>query len=263
VSTLVCLHAHPDDECIITGGTIARAAKEGHRVVLVVATNGDHGEVPDDLAEGETLVDRRRAELERSAEVLGIHRIVWLGFKDSGMTGWPQNADPDCLLQADLEQAAVRFAAILHEEAADVVTTYDWHGTYGHPDHIRVHQVAHRAADLAGTPKLFDATMNRSAMQRYAEAARASGGDMPDFDPDGPSDDGNPFGEPEEVITHAVDVSEFVSAKRESIRCHGSQVTDSGFFLQMPDEVFAVAFGTEYFIERGGRPGIRPGWLFD
>ncbi|MEY2753709.1 MAG: hypothetical protein RJB65_67, partial [Actinomycetota bacterium] len=86
MGTLVCLHAHPDDESIATGGSIARAVDEGHRVVLVVATNGDHGEIPPDLAEGETLVDRRRAETMRSAEVLGIHRVEWLGYADSGMT---------------------------------------------------------------------------------------------------------------------------------------------------------------------------------
>ncbi|MEM1333877.1 MAG: PIG-L family deacetylase, partial [Actinomycetota bacterium] len=91
MSTLVCLHAHPDDEAISTGGTMARAAAEGHRVVLIVATNGDHGEVPDDLADGETLVDRRRAETMRSAAVLGIDHVEWLDYRDSGMTGWEQN----------------------------------------------------------------------------------------------------------------------------------------------------------------------------
>ena len=100
MGTLVCFHAHPDDESISTGGSIARASAEGHRVVLVVATNGDHGEVPDDLTPGETLVDRRKAETARSAEVLGVHRLVWLGYADSGMTGWPQNEHPEAFWQA-------------------------------------------------------------------------------------------------------------------------------------------------------------------
>jgi LmbE family N-acetylglucosaminyl deacetylase len=91
MATIVYFHAHPDDECILTGGSIARASDEGHRVVLVTATNGDHGEVPDDLRAGETLVDRRRSETEHSAAILGISRIVWLGYEDSGMTGWEQN----------------------------------------------------------------------------------------------------------------------------------------------------------------------------
>lgn len=264
MSTLVCLHAHPDDECISTGGTIARAAAEGHRVVLVIATNGDFGEVPDDLAEDETLVDRRRAEASRSAAVLGIHRIEWLGYKDSGMTGWEQNGDPESFLQADLDEAAGKLAAILREENADVLTTYDWHGAYGHPDHIKVHHVGHRAADLAGTPAVFEGTVNRDAVVRMMELARGIGMfDEEQFDPNGPADDGNPFGTPEAELTHAVDVSGYIAAKRDSIKCHASQVTDTSMFLQMPDEVFAGAFGTEWFIKRGDAPGLRPGWLFD
>ena len=133
MGTLVCFHAHPDDEAISTGGTIAQAAAEGHRVVLVVATNGDHGEVPDDLAPGETLVDRRRTETAASAAALGIDRVVWLGYTDSGMTGWEQNADPNSFMQADVDEAAGRLAEVLREEQADVLTTYDWHGNYGHP----------------------------------------------------------------------------------------------------------------------------------
>src|SRR5689334_673117 len=141
MGTLVALHAHPDDESLTTGGTLARASAAGHRVVLVVATNGDHGEVPEDLAPGETLVDRRRAETMRSAAALGIHRVEWLGYRDSGMTGWPQNDDPQAFMRAPVDEVAARVAAILREESADAMTTYDWHGNYGHPDHIKVHAV--------------------------------------------------------------------------------------------------------------------------
>lgn len=268
MGTLVCFHAHPDDEAISTGGTIARAAAEGHRVVLVLATNGEFGETPDDLAEGETLADRRMVETARSADVLGVSRLAWLGYKDSGMTGWEQNADPQSLWQAPLEDAAARLAAILTEEAADVLTVYDWHGNYGHPDHIMVHRVGHRAAEIAGTADVFEATMNREHVIRMMTMARemgetASPGGDDDFDPGGPADDGNPFGMAEADLTHAVDVSAFVQQKRESLRCHKSQITDAGFFSQMPDEVFAMGFGTEWFIKKGATPGMRPGWLFE
>ena len=138
----------PDDEASSTGGTIARAAAEGHRVVLVVGTNGDHGEVPDDLAPGETLVDRRRKELQASADLLGVARVVWLGYADSGMTGWEQNADPASFHLADLDEAAGRLADVLREESADILTTYDWHGGYGHPDHVKVHHVGVRAGEM-------------------------------------------------------------------------------------------------------------------
>ncbi|MFZ9359706.1 MAG: PIG-L deacetylase family protein, partial [Ilumatobacteraceae bacterium] len=131
MSTLVCFHAHPDDECLATGGTIARASAEGHRVVLVVATDGAHGEVPQDLEPGETLVDRRAKEVAASAKVLGIARLEMLGYKDSGMTGWSQNSDPGAFINADVEVAAQNLAKILKEENADAVTIYDWHGNYG------------------------------------------------------------------------------------------------------------------------------------
>ncbi|MFZ9629211.1 MAG: PIG-L family deacetylase [Ilumatobacteraceae bacterium] len=267
MATIVCLHAHPDDESIATGGTLARAKAEGHRTVLVVATGGDHGEVPADLAPGETLVDRRRAETERSCEVLGVDRLVWLGYSDSGMTGWAQNGHPEAFVNAPIDEAAERLAAVLRDERADILTTYDWHGNYGHPDHIQVHRVGHRAAELAGTPRVLESTMNRDAMVRFFKMAREMGvapePEGEDWDPEGPADDGNPFGTPEAELTLAVDVSAFVEQKRRSIRCHVSQITDAGFFSQMPDEVFAMVFGTEYFIERGGTPPMRSGWLFE
>lgn len=260
MSTLVCFHAHPDDESIATGGSIARAAREGHRVVIVMATDGRHGEVPTDLREGETLVDRRREETLASAAVLGAAEVRWLGYHDSGMTGWPQNDVPEAFVRADVDVAADRLAEILLQVDADVLTCYDWHGGYGHPDHIQVHRVGHRAAHLAAERgkrvRLLESTMNRT---RLAEMIAASGSD--DFDPNAPADDGNPFGTLEAEITMAVDVTAFIDAKRASIACHASQVSDSSMFLQMPPDVFAHAFGTEWFIEPD-RPGGAPlGWF--
>ncbi len=270
MGTLVCFHAHPDDEAISTGGTIARAAAEGHRVVLVLATNGEWGESPDDLGE-QSLLQRRRNEVARSGEALGVARIVWLGYEDSGMTGWEQNANPGSFLQAPVDEAAERLAAVLRDEDCDVLTVYDWHGNYGHPDHIQVHRVGHRAAQLAGTPKVVEATMNRDSIRRLVQAAREMGVPMgpgdegDDFDVDGPADDGNPMGMLEHEITLAVDVTGYIANKRASIRAHTSQITDTSFFLQMPDDVFAMSFGTEWFIEHGVTPGAGPrtGWLFD
>ena len=148
MGTLVCFHAHPDDEAIATGGSMARAHADGHRVVLVVATDGAHGEVPDDLGPGETLADRRRAETDRSAEAIGIDRVAFLGYTDSGMTGWESNQHAGAFLQADIDEAAARLVDVLREESADVLTIYDWHGGYGHPDHIQVHRVGRRAAEF-------------------------------------------------------------------------------------------------------------------
>jgi LmbE family N-acetylglucosaminyl deacetylase len=262
--TIAFVHAHPDDEAISTGGSMARAAAEGHRVVLVVCTNGELGENPDDLAEGETLFDRRRAETERSAAQLGVQRIAWLGYRDSGMTGWEQNSDPRSFLQADPDEAAERLAAVLREERADVVVLYDWHGVYGHPDHVQVHRVGHAAADRARTPKRFEATFNRdAALAGMKEMVESGVPGFEDFDPSLPADDGNPFGSPADEINVEVDVSAYVGAKRAAIACHASQVTDTSLFLAMPDEIFARAFGTEWFIEPGAEPGLRRGWLLD
>jgi LmbE family N-acetylglucosaminyl deacetylase len=272
MATLVCFHAHPDDEAISTGGTMARAAAEGHRVVLVVATDGDHGEVPDDLAPGETLVERRRAETEASAAVLGLARVAWLGYSDSGMTGWEQNGHSASFHQAPVDEAAGRLAAILREESADLLTIYDWHGTYGHPDHVKVHHVGRRAARLVEPgPRVVEATVNRDAMARMVREARAAGLDLGtpedeadgEFDPEAPADDGNPFGEPESALTLEVDVTAFADLKRASIACHRSQISDSSFFLEMPPELFARAFGTEWFIEHDRTPPMRTGWLFE
>ncbi len=261
MATLVCFHAHPDDECIQTGGTMAQAAADGHRVVLVVATRGEHGEiVPDVLAEGEALWQRRIAESYESARILGAARVEFLGYVDSGMIGEPANDDPYSFWSADVEHAANRLAAILREESADVLTAYDHHGGYGHPDHIQVHRVGLRAAEIARTPVVLQATMNRDrilagmAEQRAAaEAARELANeepvvaDEPEFEP--PDD----FGEPEVNITHAVDVMGRLDAKRAAMAAHGSQIAADSWFLTMDDERFGWAFGTEWFI-RVGQP---------
>ncbi len=264
MGTLVCFHAHPDDEAIATGGTIARAAAEGHRVVLVVATNGDHGEVPPDLGTDESLCDRRKRETAASAEVLGIAEIVWLGYTDSGMTGWPQNQDPDSFLLADTETAAGTLADVLTRENADILTIYDWHGNYGHPDHIKVHHVGKRAAEIAGTKRVLEATMNRDALRQGQKLAKEQGFNFGglDFDADAPADDGNPMGLPDAELTHGVDVSAYLKQKRAAVACHTSQITDTSMFLSVPDEVFALAFGTEWFREVGIDGPSKPRWIF-
>lgn len=259
MATLLCFHAHPDDESIATGGTMARAHAEGHRVVLVVATGGEHGEKPADLAEGETLASRRAAETRASAIELGIDRVEFLGYHDSGMTGWEQNANPQAFMNASVEDAALKLAAILTEENVSTITVYDWHGNYGHPDHIAIHRVGKRAAELAGTTNVYEATMNRDAVLGFMEAARASGQTI-EFDANN-TDDGNPFGMIEAELTTAIDVSGYISQKRSSMTCHRSQITDSSFFLQMPAEAFAMAFGTEWFIRSGTLGGITESWL--
>ncbi len=263
MATLVFVHAHPDDEASQTAGTMARAVAEGHRVVLVYATNGDHGDVPPDLAEGETLVDRRRREAACSARVIGTHRVEWLGYADSGMTGWGQNEHEASFMRAQVEDAAMILAEVLRDEKADVVIGYDWHGGYGHPDHIKAHQVTKRAAELAQTPRYLESSMNRDALRRLYEAAAAAGQADQAWDADAPMDDGNPLGTPEAELHWGVDVTPWLEVKRAALACHASQASDVGEMLAMPPEAFTAIFGAEHYLEPGRPEGMVSGWFLD
>ena len=263
MATVVFVHAHPDDEASQTAGSMARAVAEGHRVVVVYATNGEHGQVAEDLAEGETVVDRRRKEAEASNAAIGTHRIVWLGYADSGMAGWEQNDHEASLAQADTDEAAARLAEVLREEGADVVVGYDWHGGYGHPDHVAVHRVTKRAAELAGTPRRLEVTLSRDAMRRVYEAAVAAGAAEMAWDPDRPMEDGNLIGEAEADLHWIVDVEEHLPTKRKALAAHASQVADAGMMLQMPEPAFVTLLGRECYIEPGRPSGPVPGWFLD
>lgn len=259
MATLVSFHAHPDDESIATGGTIARAVAEGHRVVLVFGTRGECGEVPDGfLAGGEDLGSRREDETRASAAVLGAHRVEFLGYRDSGMVGEATNDAPDCFWRADPTEAAERLARLLREERADALTVYDDHGGYGHPDHIQVHRVGHRAARIAGTPRVFESTMNRDHLRRLMEQAAAAAPDVEGPDLDGEAE----FGSPESIITTTVDVAAWLDQKRASMAAHASQIAEESFFLAMPPDVFAAAFGSEWYIRAVGPPATEADdWL--
>jgi LmbE family N-acetylglucosaminyl deacetylase len=237
VGTIVSFHAHPDDEAIASGGTLARAAAAGHRVVLVFATRGELGEpVPGVLKPGEQLAMRRSAECYTSAAALGAKRVEFLGFTDSGMMGEPSNEAPFCFWQADVEYAARTLAVLLDQEEPDVLTIYDDNGVYGHPDHIQVHRVGKRAGELSAVPVVAQGTVNRDWMQRgFRESGRE--GDIP------PN-----MGKPESEITHRVEAVDFVGQKRESMRAHASQMAPDHFLLALPDAMFALGMGTEFYI---------------
>lgn len=244
MGTIVSFHAHPDDESIGSAGTLARAAAAGHRVVLVFATRGELGEpVPGVLEPGEQLPVRRSAECYASAAIIGAKRVEFLGYTDSGMMGEASNAAPYCFWQADVEHAARRLAVILDEEEPDVLTIYDDNGGYGHPDHIQVHRVGKRAGELAAVPVVAQGTINRDWMIR---GLKASGAEVPD----GVAE----MGKPESVITHRVDAVDFVDQKRASMRAHASQMAPEHFLLAMPDPMFAMGLGVEFYIVEGA-PG--------
>lgn len=252
MATLVCFHAHPDDESIATGGTMARAVREGHDVVIVVATDGAHGEaVPGVLAEGEPLAARRYAELLEAASILGVERVEMLGYTDSGMMGDDTNHIGGSFWSADVDEAARRLAAILASVDADLMTIYDDHGVYGHPDHIQVHRVGTRAAELVGIERLFWATMNRDQIRRRMEDNRDLAASLDDDRAATVAHEG--FGMAEIDITHAVDVRDLLDLKRAAMAAHASQIDEASFFLSLPDEAFAEAFGVEWFVRPGHR----------
>jgi len=256
VATLVSFHAHPDDEVITCGGTMAIAAEAGHRVVLVTATAGECGEVADGvLAPGETLGERRTKELADAAAILGVTRVEILGYRDSGMIGTKENEDPNCFWQTPVDDAAARLARILAEERPEVFVIYDEHGNYGHPDHIQVHRVGVRAAEMVSVERVYEATMNRDhfrqLMSRAVELGFGDVGDLPDME-----DMSDQMGLPEALLTTAVDVSSHLDVKRRAMAAHASQIADNSIFLAMPPEAFAAAFGTEWYRRRGAPPGI-------
>jgi LmbE family N-acetylglucosaminyl deacetylase len=261
MATIVSFHAHPDDETTSTGGTLAKAADAGHRVVIVWGTRGEHGEYPDGfLADGEELWPHRVEEAGKAAAILGAARTEFLGYRDSGMMGTPENDADGCFWRADVEEAAARLAAILREENADVLTVYDDHGGYGHPDHIQVHRVGMRAGELAGTPRVYQATFNRDLIFQLFEEARAAGLRMPDGqDDDLPSE----FGTPEAEITTAVDVRDVIERKRAAMQAHASQIPPDSWFLTLPLEWYAKSFGDEWFIRVGERPAERERGLLE
>ncbi len=271
MATAVFLHAHPDDEALATGGTMARLADEGHRVVLVVATNGEEGEpVEGVLDEGEALGDRRATEVADAAAILGVTRVEYLDYRDSGMAGVATNDHPDCFWQADVDEAAARLGSLLADEQVDLAVVYDPNGGYGHPDHIQVHRVGTRWAEQAAIGRVRWVTLNRDSIRRSIEEALATG------DLDGMAAatleerreraGQEAFGTPADDITHAVDVSRVVERKLAAIAAHASQIAPDSFFLSMPVERFASAFGTEWFVDpdapRNGEP-FRTGLLLD
>lgn len=259
--TVVAFHAHPDDEALLTGGTLARAAAEGHRVVLVTATRGEQGLAGPSDGTGERLAALRMAELEASASALGAARVVWLGYDDSGLTAAARAAA--AFAHADVEVAAQRLAEVLRAERADVLTIYDRNGGYGHPDHVQVHRVGSRAATLADTPVVLEATVSagpfRAALGLLRFAGHALG--------TAPLGTREVFS-PRRVITHSVPVGASMAAKRAAMAAHGSQRRASGDvrvldrLLRLPLPIFSLAFGREWFVEQGRSPGGRTGDVF-
>lgn len=249
MATIVAVHAHPDDEALLSGGWLAQRAAAGDRVVLVFATDGGGGlaAVGYGGADG-ALAGVRRTEASRSARALGVARLAWLGYADSGMATDPTRG-PRRFADVPVEEAARRIAEILDEEDADLLTGYDAHGGYGHPDHVQVHRAARAAQARAGRrPRLLEVTVDRTRLLRVLRPLRVVARFLPGLTL--PS--GRIYVGPEE-ITLVADVRDQVTAKRAALAAHASQgsggVRTLRLLLAVPGPLARRVLGTEWFIE--------------
>jgi N-acetyl-1-D-myo-inositol-2-amino-2-deoxy-alpha-D-glucopyranoside deacetylase len=252
--SLLLVHAHPDDESIGTGATMAKYAAEGARVTLVTCTLGEMGEIiPPDLAHllPDELAQHRIGELDRACAALGVtdHRL--LGgegrFRDSGMMGLPDNDDPRCFWRASVDEAAGLLAPVIEEVGASVIVTYDANGFYGHPDHIQAHRVAWKAWEMTGKEAKFYATaMPRSVLEdavRFPEGswfARAT--DLS-------------AGVPDSAVTTAVDAGKYLDFKIAAMRAHETQITVDGEYYALSNEIGQRILSTEYYTLLAGSRG--------
>lgn len=235
------------------GGTLARAAAEGHRVVLAVATDGEAGAASTEYRSN--LAAHRRDELDRSADALGCARVVRFGFRDSG---WSRSTAPALGTFSALPviEAAAPLAELLVEEKADALTVYDPAGGYGHPDHQQVHTAGLYAARLAATPLVLEATIDRTMIRRLIRLVETLPGILPDIHA---ADFAGAY-TAREYLTHRVDVRAYADAKRRSFEAHASQASSDddartlALLLRLPPWLFRRILGHEWFVERGRSP---------
>ncbi|MGY1743943.1 N-acetyl-1-D-myo-inositol-2-amino-2-deoxy-alpha-D-glucopyranoside deacetylase [Blastococcus sp. SYSU D00695] len=278
---LLLVHAHPDDETINNGVTMARYAAEGVQVTLLTCTLGEEGEVlVPELAQlaadqADQLGGFRIGELSAAMAALGVTDWRFLGgagrFRDSGMIGTEANAKPRAFWNADLDEAVAHAVAVVRETRPQVLVTYDENGGYGHPDHIQAHRVAMRAVDAAADPayrpdlgaawqvaKVYWCCTPRSVLRAGAEAMAALGEDSP-FAQLGEIED-IPFAVPDELVTAAVDGRAFAGAKDAAMRAHATQILVDGPFFALSNNLGQEVLGVEYYrLVRGERGPAGPG----
>jgi N-acetyl-1-D-myo-inositol-2-amino-2-deoxy-alpha-D-glucopyranoside deacetylase len=257
------VHAHPDDESVGTGGTMARLVAEGVRVDLVTCTDGAEGEIHDptlDPSEAHPRLAQIRAEeLACSVQALGggAIRHHMLGYRDSGMIGTDANGHPDSFWQADLAEATRRLLAIVREARPAAIVSYDEQGNYGHPDHINAARIAREAYQAAaGEPwrvsRFYELAFIRERWSELTAEMQERGIKLPwDIGADEPSDaDADEFGRADADVTTRVDVSAFLDAKRRSMDCHKTQRQDMGWLLDLPDDLADAALTPETYVLR-------------
>lgn len=260
--TLLVALAHPDDETFGVGGVMARAVDEGHRVVIVCATRGEAGEIADpSLATPETLGDVRERELRDAARALGVADVRFLGFRDSGMAGTPENEHADALLNAPPDRVVARLVGVIRDVRPDVLVTFEPGGIYGHPDHVTISERATAAVEAAAdparwpeaggphrVPRLYYVALPKSVLREFRSAAEAAGVQWALADAmqiDQAVDDAD--------IDAALDVTPWMERKKAAVAAHATQL---GTMQKMPEGFTERMFAREWFVlARGERDG--------
>jgi LmbE family N-acetylglucosaminyl deacetylase len=253
--TLMSVHAHPDDEAS-GGGILASYADQGVRTVVVTCTNGEFGDAPGGIKPGQdghdttTVARLRLAELDESAQILGVGALETLGYHDSGMLEWEYKDRPDAFCNVPLDTVAARIGELITKYRPQVLVTYDDAGAYQHPDHVHASRAAQAAAAATGLPaKVYLSTMKGSNWRKIWDALREAGEEVPNWDAD--SEEAKERArrglESEARITTTVDIRPVLARKRAALFAHGSQINDS-WFSKLPPQVAEQAFGYEYFI---------------
>jgi len=282
---LLVVHAHPDDESIETGATMARYAAAGVPVTLVTCTLGELGEIiPADLAylgaeRGDLLGKYRIGELDAACAALGVRDHRFLGgpgrWRDSGMMGLPSNNDPGCFWQADTGEAALDLVAIIREVRPRVMVSYDDRGFYGHPDHIQAHRVAWRAFQLAGDPgvsmpglpgsgadrdpwpvaKFYATAVPRSVLAAATDLSGPDGEAAPAMFIAEPAADTVPYGAGDDQVSAEIDGTAYLAAKTAAMRAHATQITVHEPFFALSNWVGQRILAREYYTLLAGPRG--------
>jgi N-acetyl-1-D-myo-inositol-2-amino-2-deoxy-alpha-D-glucopyranoside deacetylase len=256
---LLLVHAHPDDETINNGVTMAKYAADGINVTLVTCTRGEEGEVLVDSllnlasSKDDKLGEHREVELKNAMDELGIKDFRFLcapnkKWRDSGMMGTPQNDRKDVFWQADLDEAANELVKIILETKPQVLITYDEFGGYGHPDHIKAHQIAMRAAEIASqqdwqVSKIYWNTTPRSVIQMGIDKMKEVGSEF--FGAENADD--LPFAKPDELVTSVVKAPEYVPHKLAAMKAHATQISVDGPFFALSNNLGLSVWGDEYY----------------
>lgn len=270
--SLLAVFAHPDDESFSVGGTLARYAAEGVHVTLVCATRGEVGGIADpSLATPETLGQVREAELRCAAEALGISEVIFLGYRDSGMAGSPENEDPHAFINAPADEVEARLVEIVRRVQPQVVITFEPGGGYGHPDHIAAHRHTVAAFHAAGDParypdygapwrpaRLFYTAIPRSFFVEMRRRLEELGVDTGEFDR---FEQRAVLGWPDEEVHVVVDVSATIEAKWKALNCHRTQFGPDNFFRRLPEPMLKEMMSREHFAL--ARPEPTPGLRLD